>query len=631
MNERHTEAVKESYIGLIEGDINDIWKDINILKGEKNASKWIKKFNKIAYDHTMSSRFALMRIFRDRFIDRENVDLAANPNAGFEYEFEKSDSTVTVKFDDISLEHAEKLKGNNTELKWYIELALEIAMKDVSEQEPPEDFKTAIDKAFNCSRRTSKLMTKSEAFYLGHVLHFTIDEMEWFLLRVCEADGIIRYNCSDDLIEAYGFLVDADLDRISRIKKVYDEKYAIKEKTSSEYQVGMTVMTRNSLRDQVEYWKVHDNDDVDDNFLTWLGERAQFLGRNSQTALCIFRNLVAYAYKITKGTEEEKPGIAMPLKGGDSELSEGLKKICSKRELRKETKSVLFTDDEVDPDKCKNVADQLYEENATNMFFALGSPERVYETPTVKGTGKVCVNNAVSVKEASSEDIFSSGKQKKQITIDRLTEILVDNIRVEKADMLYLIWVIFCACWHEGDTNVSEVYYRFFDFCDATDQCLRAAGLPELYPPHILEQTIFTSIVCAYKNDQIFDINDEDVTLDTPGMVYGEICNILKKNRSSKRIEDEFTEDEIAILKLNPYTYEVVPRGISYTSAFKQYFWLEYQKPGHKDPTKIFKDAGYNTDLLTKKRIDKFVKNIKMEVKSSLPFTNGIFEPDKEL
>lgn len=35
MNERHTEAVKESYIGLIEGDINDIWKDINILKGEK--------------------------------------------------------------------------------------------------------------------------------------------------------------------------------------------------------------------------------------------------------------------------------------------------------------------------------------------------------------------------------------------------------------------------------------------------------------------------------------------------------------------------------------------------------------------------------------------------------------------
>ena len=69
--------------------------------------------------------------------------------------------------------------------------------------------------------------------------------------------------------------------------------------------------------------------------------------------------------------------------------------------------------------------------------------------------------------------------------------------------MLYLIWVIFCACWHEGDTNVSEVYYRFFDFCDATDQCLRAAGLPELYPPHILEQTIFTSIVCAYKNEQI--------------------------------------------------------------------------------------------------------------------------------
>lgn len=55
-----------------------------------------------------------------------------------------------------------------------------------------------------------------------------------------------------------------------------------------------------------------------------------------------------------------------------------------------------------------------------------------------------------------------------------------------------------------------------------------------------------------------------------------------------------FTDEEIEMLRKNPYTYVVTPKMIKFTQEFKELFWKEYQndvKPG-----KIFE----NTDIRRK-------------------------------
>ena len=62
-----------------------------------------------------------------------------------------------------------------------------------------------------------------------------------------------------------------------------------------------------------------------------------------------------------------------------------------------------------------------------------------------------------------------------------------------------------------------------------------------------------------------------------------------------------FTDEEIEMLRKNPYTYVVTPKMIKFTQEFKELFWKEHQndvKPG-----KIFEKYGYPTKVLGSKRI----------------------------
>lgn len=48
-------------------------------------------------------------------------------------------------------------------------------------------------------------LTRQEAFDLGHVLGFTLNEMQQFLLRVFDTGECMRFTRSEDIIEAYAF------------------------------------------------------------------------------------------------------------------------------------------------------------------------------------------------------------------------------------------------------------------------------------------------------------------------------------------------------------------------------------------------------------------------------------------
>lgn len=64
------------------------------------------------------------------------------------------------------------------------------------------------------------------------------------------------------------------------------------------------------------------------------------------------------------------------------------------------------------------------------------------------------------------------------------------------------------------------------------------------------------------------------------------------------------SSDEIRLLSENPNVLEVSENRIIYTNEFKKLFMEEYLS-GHKGPTQIFRDAGFDTAVLGSKRIER--------------------------
>ena len=70
-----------------------------------------------------------------------------------------------------------------------------------------------------------------------------------------------------------------------------------------------------------------------------------------------------------------------------------------------------------------------------------------------------------------------------------------------------------------------------------------------------------------------------------------------------------FTEEEMEMLRNNPYTYSVTPSTLYFTKEFKELFWQEYQKG--EVPRQILSKYGYPAEVLGKKRIWGIAHNIK--------------------
>ena len=63
------------------------------------------------------------------------------------------------------------------------------------------------------------------------------------------------------------------------------------------------------------------------------------------------------------------------------------------------------------------------------------------------------------------------------------------------------------------------------------------------------------------------------------------------------------TQEEMSRLSTNPYVANVTENRITYTEDFKLLFLKEYYEG--KKPMRIFKDAGFDVDLIGSKRIER--------------------------
>ena len=83
----------------------------------------------------------------------------------------------------------------------------------------------------------------------------------------------------------------------------------------------------------------------------------------------------------------------------------------------------------------------------------------------------------------------------------------------------------------------------------------------------------------------------------------------------------KFTQKEMDIISQNPYVVSVCPTRIVYSLAFKQ-FAIKHSQQGMKS-TQIFLEAGFNPEMLGKKRIYSALKKFKKEAASP----EGLREP----
>lgn len=81
-----------------------------------------------------------------------------------------------------------------------------------------------------------------------------------------------------------------------------------------------------------------------------------------------------------------------------------------------------------------------------------------------------------------------------------------------------------------------------------------------------------------------------------------------------------FSDKEVEELRNNPYIDKVSNKAITYSEGFKHHFINELER--EKLPTQIFREAGFDTKVVGKSRIDSFSKRVRKMAKRIEGFTD---------
>ena len=512
MIKNYTQDAKRRCLDLIDSDIDDIWNSIALMPEDTDSDRWKKKLRTIAKEYTFSSRFALMRIFLDKADPSQLID-RNNPSRGFVAV--TSDGTECA-LENITIEHAENI--TEEELFQFEKLLLDQA----SRQSDYDGIAASsiIRKALFPIKKKTTLLTREEAFLLGHILQFTLQEMEWFLLRVFDVEDGLSYNTSNDLIEAYGFLSGISAQAVSKLKNKFN--IISDEISKADYEEKNDDWTRDaggSLPEKVLSWSIYDRNNQDELFLQWLSEKAPYLDLPSKTALRVYRNLAVFAHNLAIQVEDTPDVDIKKSRNGqyETDFVRCAREIVQMRDYADQTVEALFEGKEISNKKCKRIADTLLLENLDFSFSDQTDKTKAWHVVQVMTDGRMTVSGGINESRTRVRDILS-GKVE----------------RIEKSDMLYLLWFTSNLCWFDGKSELSpvDITNRLNDFIDASELCLDAAGLPGFYPPHLIEQSMLLSIIYAFGNPDKCD----------PAETYEQVCSsVIERRASHKKRKKEKT------------------------------------------------------------------------------------------
>lgn len=146
-----------------------------------------------------------------------------------------------------------------------------------------------------------------------------------------------------------------------------------------------------------------------------------------------------------------------------------------------------------------------------------------------------------------------------------------------------------------------------------------------VYPHFVVKPQICTRHFRCYAEIAFIKVVDPIFTHDVyPATIFRFIECVIYLNQSKRRsimTTQRFTQEEIDIIAQNPYVVRVCATRITYSLAFKK-FALKQANAGIKSP-EIFRNAGFDPEMLGKPRMYAALKKIKIEAASP----EGLHEP----
>lgn len=502
-----TKQASDYILDLPEREIAAIWEDIASTPPDTPADLWKKKLKKIARENLFSSRFALMRILYSRAKGSKISDKEDTPVPAAGGSFDAAVRGEICHFRDISMAHAEALTpeenaqyitylmeiaeqqadsdpGVNEQIlsrAWYnLESANAAAKARISADTDLDAKKRKAAQAAAAKENKAKYkyrLTREEALLLGHILGFSLTEMQWYLLRVFDVAEGFRINESNDLIEAYGFLTGASWQHVQELKEQYARvSENIDKQDLPERDHNWTKDVSDTLLNEVENWMRYP-DTMDAQFISWMQSKAWGLDVFSRTARRIYRNLAAFAYDLLTDTE---------MTPNDEEFSDCIEDIYREEDESPIVKMLLYENGEVSPRLCKKIADSLLLQNKIQSASIQADNTKAWHILSLRSDGTL----------SPAGGILNTSRT-------RVADILFGSVQAEKGDMLYLLWFIANLVWQRFEVSDEKALsYRLMDFMDTAQYLLEAALLPGFYPPHVIEQSMLLSIVCGGKGGE---------------------------------------------------------------------------------------------------------------------------------
>lgn len=493
MERNYTEAVRDGFFDLIENDTVEIWENLDRSVAMIKSGKWKEHYSEVVAKYRFSSRFAIMRVLFEKVT-------GLPPSKTDEQALAKGFSVAGIgNFPNITIKHAKEL--TDTEVALYQQLLL----RRVEENNPDytQEALRLVPGVLELPFAGTKCnLTRDELIRLGHMVDFSLEDMQFILLRVLgDNEAGFKYSASTDIIDIYGFLTRSTLAQVDELKVWYEQNAAkIKKVEYADKPVQFTQDIANSLEQTFAQWSPESRVA---EFQNWLLKNAPYLDLKSKTTRKVYINLAAYAYDLTKNCLSNMSDI------DGKNLYEDIEKISQIPTYHEYTQQLFFNGSKLDAKKCESVADKLIYENAeyAGDFHTHDSNSELLYHVLYMENGKAT----------------SRGKLNKN-SKNRIRDILMDKVAPEKSDLLYLLWFAANSQWI-GTVSTAEEKVTFMDDFLAAAACiLDAALLPEFYPPNILEETLMLALV----------LGDEDTT---PAMIYESICcTFTDKGKTKKKV-----------------------------------------------------------------------------------------------
>lgn len=525
MERNYTEAVRDGFFDLIENDTVEIWENLDRSVAMIKSGKWKEHYSEVVAKYRFSSRFAIMRVLFEKVT-------GLPPSKTDEQALAKGFSVAGIgNFPNITIKHAKEL--TDTEVALYQQLLL----RRVEENNPDytQEALRLVPSVLELPFAGTKCnLTRDELIRLGHMVDFSLEGMQFILLRVLgDNEAGFKYSASTDIIDIYGFLTRSTLAQVDELKVWYEQNAAkIKKVEYADKPVQFTQDIANSLEQTFAQWSPESRVA---EFQNWLLKNAPYLDLKSKTTRKVYINLAAYAYDLTKNCLSNMSDI-----DGEN-LYEDIEKISQIPTYHEYTQQLFFKGSKLDAKKCESVADKLIYENAeyAGDFHTHDSNSELLYHVLYMENGKAT----------------SRGKLNKN-SKNRIRDILMDKVAPEKSDLLYLLWFAANSQWI-GTVSTAEEKVTFMDDFLAAAACiLDAALLPEFYPPNILEETLMLALV----------LGDEDTT---PAMIYESICSTFTDKGKTKKKVGATKKTPEQKCEIAAYYYSHLPEYPSKTDCKK--------------------------------------------------------------